>query len=77
MGITHDSRLVISLKEARKLLGKELSEKLSDEELEKLIIDLDELARLTIRGIMDGSLKIPENKKSGKNSKRDSRNGNN
>lgn len=55
MDIGYDSMLVISLKEARKLLGKEISEKLFDEELEKLIIDLDELARLTIRGIMDGS----------------------
>lgn len=38
-----------------------MSEKLSDDELEKLIIDLDELAKLTIRAIMDGSLKVPKN----------------
>jgi len=55
--------LIISLKEARKLLGKEMSDKLSDEELEKAILDLEELARLTIRGIMDGTLKVPENLK--------------
>lgn len=52
---------IISLEEARKLLSKEMSEKLSDDELEKLIIDLDELAKLTIRAIMDGSLKVPKN----------------
>jgi len=32
--------MIISINEARKILGKEMSEKLTDEELEKLICDL-------------------------------------
>ena len=41
--------MIISLKEARKILGKETSDKLSDEELEKLIDDLDVLARAALK----------------------------
>lgn len=57
---------VVSLIKARKIIGNELSDKFTDEELEKLITDLDELARLTIRDIMSGKLKVtPEYKKLG------------
>lgn len=41
--------MIISLKEARKILGKEMGDKLSDEELEKLIDDLDVLARAALK----------------------------
>jgi phage gp16-like protein len=41
--------MIISLKEARKLLGKDQSEKLSDEQLEKLIEDLDFLAKAALQ----------------------------
>jgi len=40
---------IISLKEARKLLGYKASQKLSDEELQKLIHDYEFLARQSIR----------------------------
>ena len=40
--------LIISIKEARKLLGKDY-DRMTDEQLEDLIIQLDEIARLTIR----------------------------
>lgn len=40
--------MIISLKEARKILGKKHSDKLSDEELEKLIDDLDVLAKAAL-----------------------------
>lgn len=52
--------LPVSIPEARKILGKKISGKLSDEEVEKLIIDLDELARMTLKAIREGTLKIPE-----------------
>ena len=39
----------VSVKEARRILGKEMSDKLSDEELEKLIDDLDVLARAALK----------------------------
>ena len=39
---------IISLKEARKILGKE-AQKITDEELEKLIDDLDFIARYAIK----------------------------
>lgn len=42
------SELIISIKEARKLLGK-TAEKLSDSEVEKLILDLDFIARNAIK----------------------------
>jgi len=41
--------MIISLKEARKILGKEASDKLSDEELERVIDDLDYLARAALK----------------------------
>lgn len=43
-----DSRLIISVKEARKLLGKDYDH-MTDEQIEDLIIQLDEIARLSIR----------------------------
>ncbi len=56
-----DSRLIISVKEARKLLGKDAS-KMTDQEVEKLIIDLDEIARLYFKEIREGKIKIPPKK---------------
>lgn len=50
----------ISILEARKILGEKISDKLSDEEIEKLTFDLEFLARYTVRGIRDGTLKIPD-----------------
>lgn len=41
--------MIISLKEARKILGKEMSGKLSDDELEKLINDLSFLAKESLK----------------------------
>lgn len=43
-----DSRLIISVKEARKLLGKEHAS-MTDEQVENLIIQLDEIARLSFK----------------------------
>lgn len=43
-----ESELIISVKEARKLLGKDAKE-MTDEEVEKLIKDLDQLARLVFK----------------------------
>lgn len=40
-------KMIISIKEARKILGK-TAEKLSDNEVEKLILDLDFVARNAI-----------------------------
>lgn len=54
------TKLIISVKEARKILGKKISDKMSDEEVERLIIDLDEIARFTIRGILDGSIDLKD-----------------
>lgn len=45
-------RLIISVKEARKLLGKD-AESLTDKYIEELIVQLDEIARLTIRQFME------------------------
>jgi hypothetical protein len=53
-----DEELIISVKEARKLLGKD-AKQMSDTEVEKLIIDLNVIARYTIRGIMEGTIKMP------------------
>lgn len=49
----------MSLNEAREILGKEMSDKLSDEELQQLIWNLEALARETIKAIVKGELKIP------------------
>lgn len=51
--------MVISISEARKILGKKISDKMSDEEIEKLVLDLDEIARLTLKGIREGTIKVP------------------
>lgn len=45
----------MSVPEARKILGKKISDKMSDEEIEKLIVDLDEIARLTLKSIREGA----------------------
>jgi 5-bromo-4-chloroindolyl phosphate hydrolysis protein len=42
------SDLIITVKEARKLLGKDY-EQMTDEQIEELIIQLDEIARLSLR----------------------------
>jgi hypothetical protein len=42
------SNLIISVEEARKLLGKKYAY-MTDEQIEDLIIQLDEIARLTIK----------------------------
>ena len=49
----------MTIKEARKILGKEESIKLTDEQLQKLISDLEILASMTIKAIMNGELKPP------------------
>lgn len=51
--------MIISLKEARKLLGKEMSDKFSDLEVEKLIDDLNGLARAYIDSVKKGEIEIP------------------
>ncbi len=56
------SHLIISVKEARKILGKTAQE-MSDDEVEKLIIDLNEIARLYFKGIREGSIKLPSKQK--------------
>lgn len=48
--------LVISVKEARKILGKDY-EHLSDDEIEKLIMDLDAMAVLALRAAREKVLK--------------------
>ena len=47
----------ISLEEARKRLGEEESAELSDEQLQKLIYDLEAIARETIKAIHNGEFK--------------------
>lgn len=42
------SDLIISVKEARKLLGKDYDH-MTDEQIEGIIVQLDEIARLSIR----------------------------
>lgn len=48
----------ITVEEAREILG-ETSKKMTDEEIQKLIFDLDEIARLTLKALRDGTMKIP------------------
>ena len=50
---------IMALKEARKILGKVESDKLTDEQLEKLICDLDIIAGMTIKALLNGEMKIP------------------
>lgn len=57
--MANSNGLIISVKEARKLLGKS-GATISDAEVERIIIDLEAIARLTIRGILEGRIKIPE-----------------
>lgn len=47
----------MSLEEARKILGKEESTELSDEQLQKLIYDLEAIAREAIKAIQNGEFK--------------------
>ena len=47
----------ITIKEARKILGKEVSDKLSDEELQQTISDLEAIARMTLKSIQNGEIK--------------------
>jgi len=53
-------RAVMTVEEAREILGEEESSKLTDEELEKLIWDLDMLAGMTIKAIMNSEMKTPK-----------------
>lgn len=48
----------MTLERARELLGEELSAKLSDEELQQLIWDLEVLASMTIKAMMNGEFKM-------------------
>lgn len=48
--------MVISVEEAREILGKD-GEKLTDDEIVKLIDDLDGIARATIRAYTRGEFK--------------------
>lgn len=48
----------VTIEEARELLGAEESAKLSDEQLQKLIWDLEAIARETLRAIRQGKFKI-------------------
>jgi len=45
-----EKKLIISLPEARKLMGKDAKD-LSDEELEKLIVDYTAIAKLYFKGL--------------------------
>jgi hypothetical protein len=45
-----EKKLIISLPEARKLMGKD-AKNLSDEELEKLIVDYTAIAKLYFKGL--------------------------
>lgn len=54
----------MSLKEARELLGEEESAELDDEQLQKLIWDLEAIASMTIKAIINGEMKISENEDS-------------
>ena len=47
-----DGKLIISVKEARKLMGRN-AKNLSDEEVEKAITDLDFIARMAIRDYLE------------------------
>ena len=53
--------LIISVKEARKILG-ESYEHMSDEEIERLIIDLDAIAVYALREAREKHLKEDANK---------------
>lgn len=47
---TSQQALVVSVKEARKILGRE-HKNLTDEQLEKLIVELSAIAKLYIRSV--------------------------
>jgi hypothetical protein len=53
----------MSLDEARELLGDEENAKLDDEQLQELIRNLEAIASMTIKAIMDGQFKtaLPKN----------------
>jgi uncharacterized protein YjgD (DUF1641 family) len=51
-------KLIISVDEARKLLDKSEAQ-MTDQEIEKLISDLDSIARLYIKGVREGAIKLP------------------
>lgn len=53
-----DANLIISVKEARKLMGKE-AEKYTDEQVIKIITDLDLMADIAIKQIKKKHLKTP------------------
>jgi hypothetical protein len=48
----------MSLDEARELLGEEESAELDDEQLQQLIWNLEAIARMTIKAIVNGEFKI-------------------
>lgn len=53
-----NSHLVFSLKEARKILGKNISNQLSDEQLDEAIKTMALLARSTLRTIWEDENKL-------------------
>ena len=57
------SSQLMTVKEARKLLGKDAGS-LSDEQVERLVNDLEEIARLFFKGVREGTIKIPPKTKS-------------
>jgi len=61
--MTHEDAQLITIKEARKLLGKEYSH-MSDEEVKKLVEDLSILARLALedarKKLAEGTLRAKD-----------------
>jgi hypothetical protein len=53
-------RAAMTVEEAREILGEEESSKLNDEQLQKLIWDLEAIAKMTIKAIMNGEMTIPD-----------------
>lgn len=51
-------RLIISVQEARKILGSS-SMGMTDEDVGELILNLDDLARLYFKAVREGKIKIP------------------
>ena len=54
-----DSSSVVSIKEARSILGKD-SEVLTDEEIIQLVINLDDIALSFIKGVKEGTINPPK-----------------
>lgn len=60
-----DTRSLITVKEARKILGKEFSEQLSDKELRKIILNMERIAFTLARNsdLLNNIVKKKEYKK--------------